>query len=406
MIVTFPSNRELTPKLEAFKVDCGNIPVTARVSRFSGASGVCEYHVAISPAKDGMMEAQLDWVLTGYRATLHELGLDTSTAVLRRFHCSDLANQRSVLAAKPLSNPRHGGDPCAVSWFGQPPAPPVKVALLAYHIEVPDAPLEKLQTDLTLAVQRGNLTHLWSTGFIAPDQPTAYDQTMAILGAYDAELHKWDLALAENTVRTWFVVRDVDLEYGLLVEARKEFFAEHGLTPETHFIASTGIGGNHVTPRSKVVMDAYAIAGLTPSQVGYLTAPEYLSPTHVYGVTFERGASVAYRDRKHIIISGTASIDSNGEIVHPGNVSRQFDRTIKNMEALMRDAGATLGDLAVLTVYIRDPSDHDLAWSRIRECFGDIPVQVVAAPVCRPGWLIEIEGWGVIPASIPELPAF
>jgi hypothetical protein len=28
------------------------------------------------------------------------------------------------------------------------------------------------------------------------------------------------------------------------------------------------------------------------------------------------------------------------------------------------------------------------------------------APVCRPGWLVEIEGIAIIAASEPELPAF
>ncbi len=65
-----------------------------------------------------------------------------------------------------------------------------------------------------------------------------------------------------------------------------------------------------------VMMDAYAISGVRKEQIRYLSAPDHLSPTHVYGVTFERGVSVAYQDRKHIIISGTASIDSAGKIVY------------------------------------------------------------------------------------------
>jgi len=34
------------------------------------------------------------------------------------------------------------------------------------------------------------------------------------------------------------------------------------------------------------------------------------------------------------------------------------------------------------------------------------PVQVVVAPVCRPGWLVEVEGLAIIPASNPDLPPF
>ena len=40
-----------------------------------------------------------------------------------------------------------------------------------------------------------------------------------------------------------FIIENIDGNYKGVVEARREFFAEHGLTPDTHFIASTGIEG-------------------------------------------------------------------------------------------------------------------------------------------------------------------
>ena len=39
-------------------------------------------------------------------------------------------------------------------------------------------------------------------------------------------------------------------------------------------------------------MDAYAIGGVESAQIEFLAAPDHLSPTHTYGVTFERGTSV------------------------------------------------------------------------------------------------------------------
>jgi len=47
-----------------------------------------------------------------------------------------------------------------------------------------------------------------------------------------------------------------------------------------------------------------------------------------------------------------------------------------------------------------------MAWGRMGERFGSTPMDVVVAPVCRPGWLIEVEGIGIRPASQPALPAF
>jgi hypothetical protein len=40
------------------------------------------------------------------------------------------------------------------------------------------------------------------------------------------------------------------------------------------------------------------------------------------------------------------------------------------------------------------------------ERFPDAPIQVVQAPVCRPGWLIEVEGIAIVPAENPNLPSF
>ena len=57
-------------------------------------------------------------------------------------------------------------------------------------------------------------------------------------------------------------------------------------------------------------------------------------------------------------------------------------------------------------VYVRDPGDYSLARRTMRERFGDAPFEVVVAPVCRPAWLIEVEGLAILPESNPDLPPF
>ena len=153
-------------------------------------------------------------------------------------------------------------------------------------------------------------------------------------------------------------------------------------------------------------MDAYAICGVKPEQITHLHAQDYLSPTHIYGVAFERGTSIAYKDRSHIFISGTASIDSQGEILFPGDVVQQLDRTLVNIEALLNEASATMDDMQVLLVYLRDPNDQGPIMEALSRRFPDTPFECVTAPVCRPGWLIEIEGLAVVANDAPELPAF
>jgi len=392
--------------MDFYAFDCGTLPASVNIARFQGESGVDEYHLTVRPTEYGSIETQLDWLFRAYHNALDSIGLDVQTALFRRFFCSDLLNQAAALKARPFSNPRNTDEPCAVSWICQPPVPPVKVALWAHHASHPGSTLDKIQDGTSLTLRRGELSHHWTTGITCVNGETAYAQTRGILDKYCGFLEARNLSLADNVVRTWFFVQNVDADYQGLVVARREYFAECGLTPDTHFIASTGIEGTSANIAAKVAMDAYAISGVRPEQTEYLAALDHLGPTHVYGVTFERATSIAYRDRKHIIISGTASIDPEGNILHPGDVSRQLDRTIENMEALLRQAGATLGDMCVFIAYVRDPSDHAVAWRQMRERFGDVPIEVAVAPLCRPGWLIEVEGVAIVPASNPELPTF
>ena len=386
--------------------DCGALPATITVSEFGGPSGVSEWHLAVTPTGSGSIETQLGWLEETYRQALAAAGLGPDTAVLRRFFCSDLANQASALAARPFSDPAHGAEPCAVSWTEQPPAPPAKVALWAYHVSDPAGPLNKRLAGHTLTVQRAELAHHWTTGLTCPAAGGPYEQTAGILEQYEAFLRAGKIALADHVIRTWFFVQDIDANYHGLVAARREHFAARGLTPDTHYIASTGVGGGHADPTATVTMDAYAVSGVRPEQIAFLAAPDHLSPTHVYGVTFERGVAVSYADRRHVLISGTASIDRAGHILHPGDVSRQLDRTLENIAALLGQAGAGFDEVGMLIVYVRDPADLGLARELMRERFGDAPLVVAVAPVCRPGWLIEVECQAVVEADHPGLPAF
>lgn len=381
------------------------------VSSFTGDSGTRECHIMVRPTEGERLgfERQLEDLLSAYRHVLDVLHLPPQTAVLRRFFCSDLNNQTSALESFPMANPRKPDVPCAISWIGQPPAPPAKAALWAYHIEDPRGELDKIQEGASLALRRGNHVHRWTvgltsagTGCASPEADSSGTQTQGILEQYNEMLRSHSMTMADHVVRTWFYLRNIDVNYKGMAAARREFFARNGLTPQTHFIASTGIEGASADPKALVGLDAYSISGLAPGQVEFINAADHLCPTHLYGVTFERAASVAWRDRKHVIVSGTASIDNQGNILHPGDVSRQLDRTIENLGALLKQAGAGFNDVGMFLVYLRDPADHAFVWRRMREHFSQIPFEILTAPVCRPGWLIEIEGLATIPSSLPS----
>lgn len=378
--------------VEYLPLDCGGLPACAEIARFRGDSGVMECHV--TARLTGAAANPLESLEQAYQNALTSAGIDASSAVFRRVFCSDVVNQ-----AGGLENFARSG----ASIIGQAPMPAAKFALWAWHL----CDARGITTDgRNTSCRRGDLTHHWSAGLIDPTEDSAHEQTKSVVEHYEVWLQARGMNTADNVVRTWWFVQNIDADYHGLVEARRDFFHTHGLTPQTHYIASTGIEGTHRDVAARVSLDSYAIAGLRAEQVEQLCAPDHLCPTHDYGVTFERATAVSYSDRRHVFISGTASIDHTGNILHEGDVIRQLGRTLENIEALLAKADANLGDLASIIVYLRDPADGAAIESALSDRLGSVPRVMVEAPVCRPGWLIEIEGIAIVSCHRPELPAF
>jgi enamine deaminase RidA (YjgF/YER057c/UK114 family) len=213
-------------------------------------------------------------------------------------------------------------------------------------------------------------------------------------------------SLAENCIRTWIYVQNVDVNYAGIVKARNEVFVEQNLTDKTHFIASTGIAGRHSHPEVLVQLDAYAVGGLRKEQIHYLYAPTHLNPTYEYGVSFERGTYVDYGDRRQVFISGTASINNKGEVMYPGDIRKQTLRMWENVEVLLSEAECSFEHVGHLLVYLRDAADYIVVREMFEERFPNIPKIYLLAPVCRSGWLIEMECMAVKPIQDERYPVY
>ncbi len=374
---------------------------------FAGAGGVREHYITIDTVPELPFAEQLDVVERRYAVAREALGLRPDSAIFRRVFVSDVMNQAAHVRDSALFGAPEEG-PVAVSIVQQAPPQGAKIALLAYHV-VSTAPIAKqeLAHNHTL-VEMGGRRHLWSTRLSAADNApaSAAEQTRDVFGNLIDALTGQGGTLREHCVRTWIYLKGVDVFYQDMVESRTDLFRRHGLTSDTHYIASTGIEGACAHRYDIIAMDAYSVLGLTPEQISYLNDFDALCATKDYGVTFERATRVAYGDRAHIFISGTASIDDVGQVLHPGDVLRQLDRALVNVEALLRAGKANLGDMMHLTVYLRDPSDYVAVQRRLTERFPDLPMLIVQGAVCRPEWLIEVEGVAVVANQAPGLTAF
>jgi enamine deaminase RidA (YjgF/YER057c/UK114 family) len=378
------------------------------IKSFAGQTGGTEYFFTVEPSGEGDFAHQLNSVARHYADAVKARGLLPETAIFRRILVSDVLNQEAAVRASPLVTDKAAG-PVAVSLVQQPPLPGHKIALLAYHVDGDTSFVKRRLSPQHMVMKKAGRRHLWSTGLRSGrTEPgvSGFTETTTVFRQLTETLAEQGGTLAADCVRTWLYVKGVDVFYQDVVDSRIAYFDRHGLTRDTHYIASTAIEGASGHRYEVVAMDAYSVLGLLPEQVSYLNDFDLLCATHDYNVTFERGTRVGYADRAHHFISGTASIDHRGEVVHRGDVLRQLGRALENVEGLLRSGGATLADMMHLTVYLRDSTD----FGRVRDCLhercGGLPTLVVQAPVCRPDWLVEVEGIAVAANAEPLLPGF
>lgn len=375
--------------MESYNLKTDNGCGEVRAVRFAPQGGVAEYNIMIRTSLRGSFVQQLESILRSFDEAVGALGCDGAEVMFGRWFLSDAVNQVPGLPERFCGR--------RLSAIQQAPLDGSKVALWLWLVEGAERRGESLK--------HGAYGHLWF-GADGPDGCDSGAQSRDLIERYVGELAQNGCRLADDCIRTWFFVRDVDNNYGGLVRARREYFDTCGLTSETHYIASTGIEGGNSVQGSLVTLDAYAVKGLAAGQIAYLHARRMLSRTSDYGVTFERGTAVSYGDRRHIFISGTASIDDKGAVVHVGDVASQVLRMWANIEALLAEAGATMADIGSAIVYLRDSGDYAIVERMFAERFPDMPCVITLAPVCRPAWLVEMECLAAVEAHDGRFAAF
>ena len=351
------------------------------------SGGVEEVHAMLHvEPRCELFEGQVVRIQQAEKILLDMEDVQGSSIVFKRYFLSDATNQVPVIQEN---------DACTVSYIQQPPLDGSKVAVWLYL----QKGTEVVPMNNSTVVRHNGYQHVWTFGLMDSTSATSYMQTWQTLFIYIDILKLFQATLEKNCVRTWFFVRDVDTQYGGLVKSRRECFMEQGLTPETHYIASTGIGGTPYNPKALVQLDSYAMTGFELEQQRYLYGLSHLNRTIEYGVTFERATLMQYGDRNHVYISGTASINNKGEVMHVGNVQQQTLRMWENVETLLNEGGMSYDDVMQIIVYLRDSADYEMVKRMFEEKYPDIPTVFTLAPVCRPTWLVEMECMAVKKAN-------
>ena len=347
----------------------------------------------INPKEGQTLSQQLDSVQQQLHAWMESESVAASDLLFSRTYLSDAANQQQAWEAHPLyqATLQEG----AVSVIEQPAVGGEKISLWVWFVK--GQRLQKSGTPHRMVAQIDNDTLYFQTirltGLSASEQDGC-QQTEVAFQKHCNWLREQGLNLRDNCLRTWLYVRDIDRHYADVVRGRNILFAREGLTRDTHYIASTGIGGE-TGKRETIVAIDFLSGKLAHGEIQQLQALDYLNPTYEYGVAFERGTSFSVAGQRIHLLSGTASIDKHGECLHRGDVVTQAGRLLLNMEKLLNDGGATLGDLKHIIIYLRDMADIAAVRQYFRLRFPNLPQTMVMGRVCRPEWLIEVEGIAV-----------
>jgi len=158
-----------------------------------------------------------------------------------------------------------------------------------------------------------------------------------------------------------------------------------------------------------------AIEASTPSQKEQdlvckkaISAPDALNEAYDYPhpSSFSRGLRLDIKGITILLISGTASVDKNGDTVHAGDFRAQTWRTYHNITALLESEGASWKDVVRTTCYLRDIERDYAAFNEIRTQFlkerglNPLPASTgIQAILCRPDLLIEMEAMAIFDSS-------
>jgi enamine deaminase RidA (YjgF/YER057c/UK114 family) len=245
-------------------------------------------------------------------------------------------------------------------------------------------------------IRLGDQTSLYTTNvYGVGDDP--YEQAVDMFRATERLLEKCGMRF-QDVVRTWIYVRDIDRDYDVLNQARRQFLRSRGIELRP---ASTGVQGLPLPDVHDFSMSLVAVKVPQQIEVAPMSAP-LLNEAWTYGADFSRGLRVAEANKVALYVSGTASINDAGRTVAVGNFEAQADRMLDNVASLLAAQSATFENVVSGVTYLKKATDVPTLRSVFRKHgFDGFPCVIVEAPLCRPEFLCEAE----VVAMLPPGPA-
>ncbi|MHC4103855.1 MAG: Rid family hydrolase [Planctomycetota bacterium] len=190
--------------------------------------------------------------------------------------------------------------------------------------------------------------------------------------------------------RTWMWLKDILSWYDEFNEVRNEFFTQRGLIGDgtrQSMPASTGIG---LGPAGGGTCAMDLIAVLEPVDcTKYLQAGGKQQSALDYGSAFSRASKTDTPAGQTVFVSGTASIDADGETTHIGDAAGQINTTIENVRAVLVDMHCSDEDVVQVIAYCKT-TEVERVFNSVRDNL-PWPWITVICDICRDDLLFEIE---------------
>lgn len=205
-----------------------------------------------------------------------------------------------------------------------------------------------------------------------------------------------EIALAQtgmdlsHLVRTWFFLDDILAWYREFNEVRNEVYIQRrlleGLVP-----ASTGIGGRNPAGAA-ILVGGWALQPQQTSAQTVAVSSPLQCPAPTYGSCFSRAVEVALPTHRHLIVSGTASIEPDGHTAHIDDLSGQMDLTFRVVNAILESRGMSFSDAIRGIAYLKNARDAATfeRWCEERG-LNTLPIIATRADICRDELLFELE---------------
>ena len=111
------------------------------------------------------------------------------------------------------------------------------------------------------------------------------------------------------------------------------------------------------------------------------------------------GFSRAVRVGDRVFVSGTVAWNEAGELVGAGDMYAQAKQAIGNIEAALREAGASLSDVVRTRIFVTDIRRFEEVARAHSEAFGEVrpaATLVAVSALAVPELLVEIEADAVV----------